>query len=147
MTAYRTRTWFRGRQRIAARRAVSALWVIALLAGCGQEAPQSSYTILGIQDYSHGRVGRFSARVAVRPDMPRETVRLVIREVTAKVVEAHRADVCWVLVHTGEPATMDNLLASTQWVSPALPSKERPYIEVSDDEISYSGAIIYITWP
>ncbi|MEE9197605.1 MAG: hypothetical protein V3U45_05635, partial [bacterium] len=68
MTAYRTKRWFRDRQRIAARRAVSALWVIALLAGCGQEAPQSSYTILSTQDYSHGRVGRFSARVAVRPD-------------------------------------------------------------------------------
>jgi len=146
MTAYRTKRWFRDRQRIAARRAVSALWVIALLTGCGQEAPQSSYTILGTQDYSHGRVGRFSARVAVRPDLPRETVRLIVREVTAKVVEAHRADVCWVLVHTGEPATMDNLLASTQWVSPALPKEERPYIEVSDDEISYSGASIYITW-
>ncbi|MFQ6672921.1 MAG: hypothetical protein ACE5KY_06445 [Candidatus Tectimicrobiota bacterium] len=107
-------------------RVVAALGVLALLVGCGPEEPQATYTIVGIQDFSHGRVGRFSARVVVRPELPRETVRIVVREVTAQVAEAHRADVAWVLVHTGQPPTMDNLLASAQWVSPALPPKSGP---------------------
>ncbi len=137
----------RQRQRVAGRTVLAALGILAILVGCGPEEPKTTYTVLGIQDFSHGRVGRFSARVAVRADLPREMVRIVVREVTAQVVEAHRADICWVLVHTGRPATMDNLVASAQWVSPALPPKERPYIEVSDDAIEYAGAPIYITWP
>ncbi|MFQ5893641.1 MAG: hypothetical protein ACE5H5_04945 [Nitrospinota bacterium] len=128
-------------------RVVAALGVLALLVGCGPAAPEATSTIDGVQDFSHGRVGRFSARVVVRPELPRETVRIVVREVTAQVAEAHRADVAWVLVHTGQPPTMDNLLASAQWVSPALPSEDRPYIEVSDDALPYAGSPIYLTWP
>jgi hypothetical protein len=63
------------------------------------------------------------------------------------VVETYRADVAWVLVHKGKPPTMDNLIVSAQWVSPALGPKERPYVEVSDDAISYAGAPIYLHWP
>lgn len=127
--------------------ALAAFWLLPVLSGCGPEEHKATYTILGVQDYSHGRIGKFSARVAVQPDLPRETVRLVVREVAAEVVEANRADVCWVLIHTARPATMDNLLASAHWVSPALPPDDRPYIEVSDDAIPYAGAPIYITWP
>jgi hypothetical protein len=74
-------------------------------------------------------------------------VRIVVREVVVKLVETQRADVCWVVVHTGEPATMNNLLASAQWVSPSLSPEERPYLEVSSDATPYAGAPIYITWP
>ena len=131
--------------RIAAALAASVFLLAA--AGCGSEEPKAAYTILGVQDYSHGRVGKFSARVVVRPEMPREAVRSVVREVVAQVVEKNRADVCWVLVHTGRPATIDNLSATAQWVSPALPQDDRPFIEVSDDAVAYAGAPIYIIWP
>lgn len=126
---------------------LGALVLLFLLAGCGPQEAKPTYTILGVQDFSHGRVGRFSARVAVKEDTPREMVRLVVREVVSKVVESNRADVCWVVVHTGEPATLNNLLASAQWVSPSLPPEDRPFIEVSSDATDYAGAPIYISWP
>ena len=136
--------WRRGAVRAAA---VGLVGLFLLLSGCGQQESKATYTLVGVQDFSHGRVGRFSARVVVKPDLPREMVRIVVREVVSKVVETHRADVCWVVVHTGQPPTMDNLIASAQWVSSALPAEDRPYIEVSDDAVSYAGAPIYITWP
>jgi hypothetical protein len=136
-----------GRPRAAASLFFAALAALLLLSACGQEGPKDSYNLLGIQDYSHGRVGRFSARVAVREDFPKEMVRLVVRDVVAKMVEENRADVCWVLIHKGEPPTMDNLLASAQWVSPSLPDEDKPFVEVSSDATSYAGAPIYITWP
>lgn len=135
------------RPRAAAPLYFGALVVLLLLSGCGQESAKDSYTLLGIQDYSHGRVGRFSARVAVKEGLPKEMVRLVVRDVVAKVVEENRADVCWVLIHKGEPPTMDNLLASAQWVSPSLKGEDKPFVEVSSDATPYAGAPIYITWP
>lgn len=135
------------RPREAAPLLLAALAALLLISGCGQEGPKDSYSLLGIQDYSHGRVGRFSARVAVKEGLPEEMVRLVVRDVVAKMVEENRADVCWVLIHKGEPPTMDNLVASAQWVSPSLPAEDRPFIEVSSDATPYAGAPIYITWP
>jgi hypothetical protein len=126
---------------------MAALILLFMLGACGREEPGTAYNILGVQDYSHGRVGRFSARVVVNEDLPREMVRLVVREVVAKVVEDNRADVCWVIVHGGEPATLNNLLASAQWISPSLLPEDRPFIEVSSDATPYSGAPIYISWP
>lgn len=126
--------------------ALVALLALLLVFGCGKEETKAAYTILGVQDYSHGRVGRFSARVAVSPELPREMVRHVVKDVVSQVVESHRADVCWVLVHNAQPPTMKNLIASAQWISPALPPEDKPYVEVSEDAVPYQGATIYITW-
>ena len=126
---------------------VLLLIILLVLLGCSRaEKSRSSYEILSVQDFSHGEVGKFSAKVYLKQGLPEKDIKKIIKDITGKIERENNADVVWLLVYNSKTPTIDNLIATTQWIHKDLKKELRPYVEKSPVSIPLHHSPIYITW-
>lgn len=125
---------------------ILCLVVPFLFLGCGKdEKPESIYEILSVQDFSHGQVGKYSAKVYIKEELTEEIINEIIKDVTLKVRRDNNADVVWILVYKSKIPTLDTLTATTQWINKNLKKELWPYVEKSPVFITLEDkSLIYI---
>lgn len=114
--------------------------------GCSRgEKTESIYEILSLQDFSHGQVGKYSAKVYIKEGLTEEIIKEIIKDVTLKVRRDNNADVVWILVYKSKIPTLDTLTATTQWINKNLKKELWPYVEKSPVFITLEDkSLIYI---
>lgn len=114
--------------------------------GCSRgEKTESIYEILSLQDFSHGQVGKYSAKVYIKEGLTEEIIKEIIKDVTLKVRRDNNADVVWILVYKSKIPTLDTLTATTQWINKNLKKELWPYLEKSPVFITLEDkSLIYI---
>lgn len=111
---------------------IVSLFALFLLFGCGKdEKTESIYEILSVQDFSHGQVGKYSAKVYIKEGLSEDSIKKIIKDVTLKVRRENNADVVWILVYKSRIPTLDTLTATTQWINKNLKKELWPYVEKS----------------
>ena len=121
--------------------------VLLLFLGCGKEEKDgASYQILSVQDFSHGQVGKFSAKVYIKKDLTKDTMIGIIRDVTSKIRKDNNADIVWLAVYQSKIPTFNTLIATTQWINKGLKEELRPFAERSPVSVLLENSPVYITW-
>jgi len=125
---------------------ILCLFVPFLFLGCSRgEKTESIYEILSLQDFSHGQVGKYSAKVYIKEGLTEEIIKEIIKDVTLKVRRDNNADVVWILVYKSKIPTLDTLTATTQWINKNLKKELWPYLEKSPVFITLEDkSLIYI---
>lgn len=115
--------------------------------------PESAYTLLGLDDTSHGLAKRYSATVLVSTPV-KSAMRLAVQRIIADMrqrtyarpgvsatVKHRLADIVWVFVYpTLDAFNLRNYRCRAIWVSPGLPDIARPML--FDGESLADGTIL-----
>jgi hypothetical protein len=99
-----------------------------------------------VQDFSHGPVGKFSAKVYIDKNLSREAATEIIKDITLKIRRENNADVVWLVLYNTEIPTFDSVVATTQWINSGLKEELRPYVEKSPGSVLLENSPIYIRW-
>lgn len=99
------------------------------------------YSVLDLDDVSHANAKRYSVKVLLNSDFPKDYIRSLASEITKQVLletwiknpqlacrfEGRPADVVWLyMCRTFDDATQANWLCRTEWISPDLHESFRP---------------------